>query len=173
MCIINVASHTKCCCTSHIHSIALNSCPAERSAFPQQKYPHGWAKAQNLQAVWKFLPKAAACPPQAGKGILALLPLADDDSSKRKRNYFYLASKLLFLGDKHVFSPLYPVLQAASDRKTKNPTKNKKSCCSPLRVLCSWDLLQAQIFPCSCTGISVPEQLTWGRALVSTSFSWE
>lgn len=40
MWIINVASHTKCCCTSHIHSIALNSCPAERSAFPQQKYPH-------------------------------------------------------------------------------------------------------------------------------------
>lgn len=34
MWIINVASHTKCCCTSHIHSIALNSCPAERSAFP-------------------------------------------------------------------------------------------------------------------------------------------
>lgn len=84
----------------------------------------GWAKAQSLQAVWELLPKAAACPPQGGKGILALLPLADDDSSKKKINYFYLASKLLFLGDDCVFSPLYPVLQAASDRKTKNPTKN-------------------------------------------------
>lgn len=125
MWIINVASHTKCCCTSHIHSIALNSCPAERSAFPQQSIPLlGWAKTQNLQAGWELLPKPAACPPQGGKGILALLPLADDDSSKRKINYFYLESQLLFPGDNCVFSPLYPVIQAVSDRKSKNPTQN-------------------------------------------------
>lgn len=46
----------------------------------------GWANGQNLQAVWELLPKPAACPPQGGKGILALLPLAHDDSSDRKRN---------------------------------------------------------------------------------------
>lgn len=84
----------------------------------------GWAKAQILQGEWELLPKAAACPPQGGKGILALLPLADDDSSKRKIIYFYLASKLLFAGDNCVFSPLYPVIKAASGGKSKNPTKN-------------------------------------------------
>lgn len=86
----------------------------------------GWAKAQNLQAVWELLPKPAACPPQGRKGILALLPLADDDSSKEKIIYFCLASKLLFAGYNCVFSSLYPVIKtaSASDGKTKNPTEN-------------------------------------------------
>lgn len=87
-----------------------------------------WAKGQKLQAVWELLSKPAACPPQGGKG--------DPGSSapcrwrqfrpkeKNKVNYLYLALNLWLLGDNCVFFPLYPLIQAASERKTKNLTKN-------------------------------------------------
>lgn len=81
----------------------------------------GWAKAQNLQALWE---KPAACPPQGGKGILALLPLADDDSSKRKRNDFYLASKLPLAGYNCCLLPIAPCNKSSFRWKNKNPTKN-------------------------------------------------
>lgn len=50
--IINVASLTKCCCTSHIQSIATNSSRAERSALPQHVYSH-------CLGVWKRLGKGS------------------------------------------------------------------------------------------------------------------
>ena len=84
-------------------------------------------RVKNSRQSGSYCPNQLPALLRVGRGILALQPLADDEfrpKEKNKVNYLYLALNLWLLGDNCVFFPLYPLIQAASERKTKNLTKN-------------------------------------------------